>query len=271
MRRTITRIGAVGAGAVLALGLLGAGSPAGADSGQGRKAGKVEKVDRAPCLTTVGHVQGRSQSDPDGMSNGGADKPGCAGGFDDDRDGNNGCGNDADREDDNNGRCGKGERPDRTTPGTDFPSDGDGDDVTGCDVDGRDPEATDTGGCPDTDTDTGTDTDTDTGTRVDGTDTTVQAASAGIGTLAADTQAGPPASTATDVAATGTVATDTTPDSAAAAAGGVPTEVLGQTLERGPGVLARTGAGLGGLALLGGVLCGGGRIALLARRFLRID
>ena len=40
--------------------------------------------------------------DPDGA----ADKPGGSGGFDDDRDWNNGCGNDADLEDDNNGMCG---------------------------------------------------------------------------------------------------------------------------------------------------------------------
>jgi hypothetical protein len=51
-------------------------------------------------------AQGKSQSDPDGMSNGGADKPGGDGGFDDDQDGNNGCGNDDDFEDDNNGNCG---------------------------------------------------------------------------------------------------------------------------------------------------------------------
>jgi hypothetical protein len=49
------------------------------------------------------------------------------------------------------------------------------------------------------------------------------------------------------------------------------TEVLGQTLEQPAGVLARTGAGVGGLALLGGLLCGGGRLAILARQFLRID
>lgn len=62
-------------------------------------------------------TQGRSTSDPDGDANGGADKPcelleDCAaeqGGFDDDRDGNNGCGNDDDFEDDNNGWCGKPE------------------------------------------------------------------------------------------------------------------------------------------------------------------
>ena len=51
--------------------------------------------------------QGKSQSDPDGDSNGGADKPGGSGGVDlADQDGNNGCGNDDDFEDDNNGNCG---------------------------------------------------------------------------------------------------------------------------------------------------------------------
>jgi hypothetical protein len=52
-------------------------------------------------------TQGKSQSDPDGDSNGGADKPGGSGGVDrTDQDGNNGCGNDDDFEDDNNGLCG---------------------------------------------------------------------------------------------------------------------------------------------------------------------
>jgi hypothetical protein len=54
--------------------------------------------------------QGRSNSDPDGTSNGGSDKPECKRGFpydeDGDSDGNNGCGNDDDFEDDNNGNCG---------------------------------------------------------------------------------------------------------------------------------------------------------------------
>ncbi len=53
-----------------------------------------------------GKTQGKSTSDPDGMTNGGADKPGGSGGFDADKDGNNGCGNDDDFEDDNNGNCG---------------------------------------------------------------------------------------------------------------------------------------------------------------------
>ena len=51
--------------------------------------------------------QGKSGSDPDGDSNGGADKPNGSGGTDKaDQDGNNGCGNDDDFEDDNNGNCG---------------------------------------------------------------------------------------------------------------------------------------------------------------------
>ncbi|HEV3364870.1 MAG TPA: hypothetical protein VG795_12175 [Acidimicrobiia bacterium] len=61
---------------------------------------------------------------------------------------------------------------------------------------------------------------------------------------------------------------------AAAEAGPAPdgaqTQVLGETLERGPGTLARTGAGVGGLALLGGALCGAGRLTALARRLLGI-
>ncbi|HEX2039121.1 MAG TPA: hypothetical protein VHF47_05220 [Acidimicrobiales bacterium] len=52
------------------------------------------------------NVQGKSSSDPDGEANGGPDKPLGAGGFDADKDGNNGCGNDDDFEDDNNGNCG---------------------------------------------------------------------------------------------------------------------------------------------------------------------
>src|SRR5688500_15797786 len=52
-------------------------------------------------------AQGKSTSDPDGKTNGGPDKPGGSGGFDADKDGNNGCGNDDDFEDDNNGWCGR--------------------------------------------------------------------------------------------------------------------------------------------------------------------
>jgi hypothetical protein len=59
--------------------------------------------------------QGNSPSDPDGMSNGGADKPGGTGGIDQmDQDGNNGCGNDDDFEDDNNGLC-LGQKPEESS------------------------------------------------------------------------------------------------------------------------------------------------------------
>jgi LPXTG-motif cell wall-anchored protein len=45
--------------------------------------------------------------------------------------------------------------------------------------------------------------------------------------------------------------------------------VLGETVER-PSSLPRTGAAVGGLTLLGLGLVGSGRIAVLARRLLRI-
>ncbi len=74
----------------------------------------VKVVDREPNDHPSGRDrddetthQGGSMSDPDGMSNGGMDKPGHDGGYDDDRDYNNGCGNDDDFEDDNNGWCGR--------------------------------------------------------------------------------------------------------------------------------------------------------------------
>jgi hypothetical protein len=56
-------------------------------------------------------TQGKAVSDPDANTNGGADKPGLTGGYDTDRDGNNGCGNDDDFEDDNNGWCGHHPKP----------------------------------------------------------------------------------------------------------------------------------------------------------------
>ncbi|MDP2671350.1 MAG: hypothetical protein Q8P13_02695 [bacterium] len=63
--------------------------------------------------------QGKAQSDPDDngkgpdRSNLGFDKPGYSGGINDDRDGNNGCGNDSDREDDNEGWCGHKAKKDK--------------------------------------------------------------------------------------------------------------------------------------------------------------
>lgn len=59
-------------------------------------------------------TQGKAASDPDDTANRGPDKPEQAGGFDDDKDGNNGCGNDDDFDDDNNGWCGKPESKDNS-------------------------------------------------------------------------------------------------------------------------------------------------------------
>ena len=221
MSGTITRIGVTGAGALLAIGLLAA--PSAAKSGDDQE----DKGHRtlAACFTADGHTQGRSQSDPDGMDNGGFDKPGCTGGLDADKDGNNGCGNDADREDDNNGRCGRA--PD--------------------------------GPAAEADDEAKDETETPAGATVAG--SVVNAADAGATTAGTAVEPGTTADAgATSPAAVeGTTATD---DDG--------TEVLGVTLTRPDAALPRTGAGVGGLALLGGLLCGGGRVAILARRFLRI-
>ena len=146
-------------------------------------------------------TQGKSDSDPDGDSNGGADKPDCTGVFDDhDQDGNNGCGNDHDFADDNNGNCG-GQAED---------------------------EAADT----------------------DSPDVRAQAAGAVTPAAVATTVAGAAETAATD--------STTTPPG---------TEVLGIS-ETAPDTLARTGAGLGILALAGGFALGGGRLLALLRRRL---
>jgi hypothetical protein len=239
MSGTITRIGMATAGALLTVGLLTA-SPAGAKPSE--RDDKDTRPRTAACFDETGKTQGKSHSDPDGMSNGGFDKPGCTGGFDSDRDGNNGCGNDADREDDNNGHCG---RPDR---------------------DRLDRDRADDGG---TGSSTPT-TSTTTTTAPDGTDDgdIAAAGTPTVGTAAETTTvlAGTAATTdpsTTDPGATDPGATDP------GAADAVTTEVLGETLEQ-PGTLPRTGAGIAGLAVLGGVLCGGGRLAALARRLTRI-
>ena len=258
MRTTIARIGATGAGALLALGLFAA-APAGASS-----AGHGVNSQDSSCFTATGQTQGRSHSDPDGMSNGGADKPGCPGGFDADQDGNNGCGNDADREDDDNGNCGRkkagagGESapsPTTTTststtttttgpatvtpvvePGPVEPSD--------CQVDPK--EAT---GCT-------------TAAQVAGTGARLTVA--GTGDSAATPDSGAAVSGTNTASDTAGAAPDTTTSNTAPG-----TEVLGETLSR-PSALARTGAGVGAMALLGLVLTGSGRLAVLARRLLRI-
>jgi LPXTG-motif cell wall-anchored protein len=81
-------------------------------AGQWKSNGHVPSANSAP--------QGYAPSDPDWTGNGGQDKPGQTGGFNNDRDGNNGCGNDTDREDDNNGWC--GHKPSPQTPPSTPPS-----------------------------------------------------------------------------------------------------------------------------------------------------
>jgi hypothetical protein len=309
MHGTIIRIAATGAGAVLAVGLL-AVPPAGAKSDRDGKSERSSKVSAA-CFDTSGKTQGRSYSDPDGGSNGGIDKPGCTGGVNADRDGNNGCGNDTDREDDNNGRCGgqkasqkdrardaKGEKdkpakveavkaerledePSRDHEAKVKDAKAEGDQKTRCERKDDDTDTTPSTvgtdvsaaasakncSCPKNPDDadvSGTVAGAKVETVASETDTSVLAANAALVPAGLD-------STATMTAASTTVSgggstspagveadTETTPQ----------TSVLGETLTR-PSALARTGAGLGGLALLGGLLCGGGRLAALGRRLLR--
>ena len=128
MNATTGWIGSIVAGSLLALGLLAAAPVAAAApadrqfdcegpsaASEAHKTPDTEDGDHPSGKPGKGleqngnsGTQGASNSDPDGDSNGGADKPGCDGGFDaHDRDGNNGCGNDHDFEDDNNGWCGR--------------------------------------------------------------------------------------------------------------------------------------------------------------------
>jgi hypothetical protein len=286
MSGTITRIGATGAGVLLTLGVFAA-PPAGA-TGRDRD-GKSHRT-RAACFTADGHTQGRSQSDPDGMTNGGFDKPGCTGGFDADRDGNNGCGNDADREDDNNGRCGRSKDRPATEPRAEKADaakvKADKVKVEAEKQERHDDDAKGDGRCDKHD---GSTTTTPTDTAVAGASTTSAKCACPVdsedefasaarvsasGSVAASavevdgTTADAGATAAGTDAAAG--ATTTAPAVEAPTTATAPgTEVLGESITR-PSALARTGAGLGGLALLGGLLCGGGRVAILARRFLRI-
>jgi len=229
MRITFARIGATGAGAVLALGLFAAAPPAGASSPPTHGVNSADST----CFTVTGHTQGRSHSDPDGLSNGGADKPGCTGGIDADRDGNNGCGNDTDRNDDDNGWC------------------------------GRKPKGNDSAAAPPA---------TSPSTTTTTTTATPPAPTAALGTARASA-ASTPATTAdrgaVDVTgsaagAPADVAGDTTTSTTAPG-----TQVLGLTQSR-PSSLPRTGAAVGGVALLGLGLLVSGRLTVLARRLLRI-
>ena len=264
MRTTIARIGAVGAGVVLALGIFAAAPPAGASGA----AGHGVNSDDSTCFTATGHTQGQSHSDPDGMSNGGADKPGCTGGLDADRDGNNGCGNDADREDDNNGWCGRKPHGDTgaaapsttttstTTTTTTAPTTVTVTptnvavspvDLTDCQVDPNEASQ-----CT-------------ASAQATGTGAHLTVAATGVGTSAAGSTAGTTGSEGAAVSA----GDDTAGVNATTSTTAQGTEVLGQTLER-PSSLPRTGAAVGGLTLLGVGLFAGGRLTLLARRLLRI-
>jgi hypothetical protein len=237
MRGTIVRIGAAGAGVVLALGLFAAGPAGAAGSGKQSKS-KGEPSAKVTCFHPEGKTQGRSLSDPDGMSNGGADKPspGCSGGVDlTDRDGNNGCGNDADREDDNNGNCGK-KADDTGNPAVQ-------------------PEADEA----DEAKDNADETDTDANVQAAGSETTADATADEAGAVTAADSTTVLGSGVGAPAAEETTTSSTAPE----------TQVLGETLSA-PDTLARTGAGIGGLALLGGLLVGGGRLTVLARKLLRI-
>ncbi len=259
MRTTIARIGATGAGAVLALGLFVAAPPAGASSAGNHGVNSADST----CFTATGQTQGRSHSDPDGMSNGGADKPGCTGGIDSDRDGNNGCGNDADREDDNNGWCGRKPKGDDGTAATPPPPTTSTTststttsttttappsvtvspltaELTDCQVDPN--EATD---CP----------------------ASAQASTSGAHLTVAATGPAPAGDSGTGSDVAGTAAASSGDATTATTAPG--TQVLGETVDR-PSSLPRTGAAVGGLTLLGLGLVGGGRLTVLARRLLRI-
>ncbi|HEY4410124.1 MAG TPA: hypothetical protein VGO87_09585 [Acidimicrobiia bacterium] len=249
MRITIARIGATGAGAVLALGLVAFTPAAGATAGGNHGINSQDST----CFT-AGGPQGKSHSDPDGMSNGGADKPGCPGGFDADQDGNNGCGNDADREDDNNGHCGRQK-------------------TGAADEGGTAPSAPTSPSTTSTSTSTtSTTTSTTTGPpptvapAVELTDCQVDPKEATDCPAAAQGTTGAHLTVAGTTADAGGAATDATTTTPTTAPG---TEVLGEQISR-PSALARTGAGVGAMALLGLVLCGSGRLAVLARRLLRI-
>jgi hypothetical protein len=296
MSGTITRIGATGAGALLAVGLFAA-PPAGANGSGGH--GQDHRS--AACFTATDHTQGRSHSDPDGTSNGGADKPGCTGGVDANRDGNNGCGNDTDREDDNNGHCGQqtaqqADDHDDASQAGDTNAEAEAARAGKTRCQGHDRATTTT--TPTTATPT---TATTAATAPGATTVVLGAGSARSCSCAKDSTAtvgaanvklqaaGAVPAAASLVAAPSSTTTTTTTTTAAAlpatvsAAGSASpaaveattattapgTQVLGETLSR-PSALARTGAGVGALAILGGLLLGGGRLTVLARRLLRI-
>jgi hypothetical protein len=266
------RIAGVLSSAVFGFGLIAGLAPlAHADGGQRHESG-VSGFQRAD-VDTSDWPQGKSLSDPDG---GLWDKPGHEGGEDDDRDGNNGCGNDTDRSDDNNGHCG------RQAAGAEVGGDADdaGDD---CAVEAEDDDADDAGNHGAEVKSAATAHDDDQGATVsavakahepaqaddadDADDSdcpgTDDGASAAGTTTKLETAAGVTPG-ATVLGATEVASTDTTTTTATTTPG---TEVMGIS-ETAPSTLARTGAGVGALALAGALCLGGGRLTALFRRRL---
>ncbi|MGH8974939.1 MAG: hypothetical protein ACRD0C_17265 [Acidimicrobiia bacterium] len=237
-----TRIASLLSGAVMAFGLLVSAAPGAHADGDHRDGSR-----HRAGVDTSDWPQGKSTSDPDGDSNGGWDKPGFAGGFDDDRDGNNGCGNDSDREDDNNGWCGRHQ-------------DGDGDDTA---VAGA-AEDKDDDGCS-------TCANIDATVSAAGTVTPLTTVAAQVmNTAIPDSWVAAVAAPATSVLGAAEVApiatsvlgaTEIVPIDTTAG----PTAAPGTT---GPSALARTGAIVAGVALLGWLCLGGGRLTALTRRLL---
>jgi hypothetical protein len=181
--------------------------------------------------------QGRSESDPDGDSNGGTDKPGAvkpASGDAADRDGNNGCGNDDDFEDDNNGKCLRKGHDKTEVKGTSGE---------------RKPEQP----CPDCGKQGSTQLQTEVkGITAENTGTVTAAPQPietevlGVAVTRAETAAAP-----TQAAAPAEVAS--------AAQESRPTSVLGNVVTRGAAPLARTGLTVGLIALVGMALVTAGQ------------
>ncbi len=230
MRTVIFRFGATGAGALLALGLL-AGPSAAKGSEKPSSTQEARESNKVACFEPEGKTQGRSFSDPDGDENGGADKPGCV------------RVTTWDEDNDNDGNNGCGNDADRE------------DDNNGnCGGENAQGPADEPGDEQDDGDDVTGNTGTDEG------DVSVQGAGLEPEAEVANT-------TTADTAAV-TAADDTTP-AAQTTTPEPETKVLGVTLTA-PDTLPRTGAGIGGLALLGGLLVGGGRLTVLARKLLRI-
>jgi hypothetical protein len=146
-----------------------------------------------------------------------------------------------------------------------FDADKDGNNGCGNDADREDDN---NGNCGHQKTEAGNDADEPVKPETVEADVTVRPAGS---TQAAGVLAAEASSTATgaDTTVSGAGATAPAGTEAATTTNTPDTQVLGESLTR-SGTLARTWAGVGGLALLGGLLVGGGRLTVLARKLLRI-